>query len=362
MDKQTFFTEYKTVLIAGIAVLVLAVVLLVNFLVSTKSLSFVVGADSFNAGDSFQIRWAAKNISRVGIVLFNGDEAQWIIQNYPGAAGKYTWNSDPYQAAGADYRIAVFEYPWKNGNLIAYSPVPITIVGQKYVSCEDYSVELLWPHLSDAYSNIHRVFATSSSYSGDMGGIDGADAICAKEAEKLGYSGNYVAFLGTDEKSASERIAKNGVFVEAAPAGTLTEGKSCHRLVARDLQNLLDITRAENNLAKFQLSDSLYKALGNAWYGRRTAAVKTECLPIARKGVADAFSASYNCQDWTVDKKQIYSNLSAEADLIRCYNESGKRVQANYYGAIAASFDLEGSYMLDGDTCDSAHKLLCVEQ
>lgn len=362
MDKQTFFTEHKTLLVALIVFAVLGLVLLLNFLVSSRRVSLVPGANSFNAGDQIAIQWVANNVSRVGIALFNGDQGQWIIQNYPAGGGKYVWQSSPYQEAGENYRIAVFEYPWKNGNPIAYSPSPITIVGQKYVSCDDYSVEFSWPHLSNAYSDIRRIFVTSSSYSGDMGGIEGADALCAKEAEKLGYPGEYIAFLGTDEMSAAERVRKDGVFVEATPAGTLAEGKSCHRMAARNLQDLLDKTRADKDSAEIQLSGNLYKALGNVWYGRRTSAVETTCLSLPRQGATDAFAASYNCQDWTVGKRQIYSNLSSEANLARCYNQDGVKVQANYYGAVASGFDLSGSYTIAGDTCDSTHKLLCVEQ
>jgi hypothetical protein len=363
MDKETLFQDYKGVLVAAVAVIVLGIVLLLNFSLSNKQVSLKAGEPSLKAGEPYTIAWSASNVARVGIALFNGDKPQWIVQNYDAAAGKYVWDSDPYQAAGADYRIAVFAYPWKKGNPIVYSPSPITVVGQKYVSCDDYSVENSWPFLSDSYPNLHKVFITNGVYSGNMGGVSGADASCAQEAKKNNYPGNYVAFLGTDSKSAAERIAKDGIFVEAEPIGTLAEGRSCHRMVAENLQKLLDKSRLAKNLAQVELSDVFYKRLGDVWFGRRTSSTETKCLAIAKQGVVGAFSGSYTCQDWSISKRQVYAGtVPAEADLPRCYDAEGKNLKANYYGAVASDLDDNGNYVVAGDTCESSHRLLCVEQ
>jgi len=363
MDKETFFQEYKSVLVGAVVLVVLGIALLLNFLLSTKQISIKAGEASFKAGEAYAIQWSAKNVERVGIVLFNGDKAQWIATNLPGAAGKYVWNSDPYQAAGAEYRLGVFAYPWKKGNPIAYSPAPITIVGQKYVSCDDYSVEQGWPFLPGNYPNTRKVFITASTYSGNLGGLSGADADCAKEAQKNGYVGNYIAFLGTDSKSATERITKDGIFVEAEPIGALAEGKTCNRMVAENIQKLIDKTRLAKSLAQVELSDTFYKRLGDVWFGRRTVTTETKCLPILKQGVVGAFSGGYNCQDWAIGKRQIYTGtVPAEADLMRCYDSEGKSVQANYYGAVAGNFDENGSYVIGGDTCDANHHLMCIEQ
>jgi hypothetical protein len=86
-------------------------------------------------------------------------------------------------------------------------------------------------------------------------------------------------------------------------------------------------------------------------------------LPISKQGVVGAFSGAYNCLNWTVNKRQVYSgSVPSEADLPRCYDAEGKNLQANYYGAVASTFDDNGSYVIAGDTCDASHRLLCVEQ
>jgi len=364
MDKETFLREYKSIVIAAAIIVILGAVLLLSFVFSGKKITIKEKTgDTFKAGESYAISWNATNISKIGIVLFNGAKAQWIVQNYPAKAKKYVWNSYPYQEAGTNYRIAIFEYPWRKGNAIAYSASPITIVGQKYVSCDDYSVEYGWPFLPDTYPDIRKVFVTTATFSGNFGGLDEADAACKKEAEKNNYKGNYIAFVGIDSKSSSERITNPGVFVEAEPIGTLIEGRTCHRFIAENTQRFLDVTRLTKSLAQIKLSETFYRRLGDVWFGRRTASTETKCLPIPLRGVVGAFSGTYTCQNWTTNKRQVYYGVvPAEADLPRCYDSEGKNVMANYFGAVASSLDEKGDYAIAGDTCNASHRLLCVEQ
>ena len=116
MDKETFFQEYKGVVVTAVVIIILGIVLLLSFVFSSKTITLkaVSGqAASFKVGNPYTIAWKASNVGRVGIVLFNGDKPQWIVQNYPASAGKYIWNSSIYQESGTNYRFAVFEYPWK---------------------------------------------------------------------------------------------------------------------------------------------------------------------------------------------------------------------------------------------------------
>jgi len=366
MDKETFFQEYKGVVIVVLGVVVLGVVLLLSMLFASKQIAFksVSGQGaSFKAGEPFTIAWKASNVGRVGIVLFNGDKAKWIVQDYPAASGKYVWKSYPYLEGGTDYHFAVFEYPWRKGGAIAYSPTAIEVLGQKYSSCYDFAAEQGWTYLPSSYANLHKVFLTAVTYPANLGGLSGADEICKREAEKGGYPGNYIAFLGTDTQSASERIKKNGIFVEAEPIGTLAEGVTCNRMVAENLQKLLDVTRLAKNLAQVELSDTFYRRLGDVWYGRRTASTDTKCLPIQMQGVVGAFSGTYTCQNWTVNKRQVYfGTIPTEADLPSCYDSEGKSVKANYYGAPSGGYDDKSSLVVTNETCDASHRIMCVEQ
>ncbi|MCU0653619.1 MAG: GPI anchored serine-threonine rich family protein, partial [Candidatus Pacebacteria bacterium] len=214
MDKETFFQEYKGVAIAVAAVVILGFIFLTNFILSTKQLALADQKGvSIKAGDSHTIKWSATNIKKVGIVLYNGNTPEWIVQDFAASAGKYVWNSSPSLASGGDYRIAVFEYPWRNGNKIAYAANTINIVGKQYVSCEDFGIQQEWPFLADNYAGAHKVFITSGSWSGKLGGVAGADEKCNQEAKKNNYEGSYVAFVGTDKVSAVDRITRGGIYM-----------------------------------------------------------------------------------------------------------------------------------------------------
>lgn len=365
MDKETFFKEYKGVVIAGVAVGILGILFLINFLGSAKSLTFKTPGEpiTITAGETYQISWSGRNISRIGLVLFKGDKPQWIVQNYPASAGKYDWTPFIYQAAGADYRIAMFEYPWREGNPIVYTPYQIEIVGPQYSSCDSYSIKAQWVYLPDNYEDMHRVFITNSTWTGNMGGLEGADAKCANEAEDRGYPGSYVAFIGSDEISATERIAVDGVFVEAEGTDKLAEGVSCHRMIAPGLKDFLEKTRLSGELAGVELGDDFERQLRNVWYGRRTPQVDSKCLAISGTGLTGAFSGTYTCQDWTIAGQKVYSgNVPDEADLPRCYDATGNSVMANFYGAAASTIDDSGQLGVGGDICDVNRSLICIEQ
>lgn len=360
LDKETFLREYKGVLIAGAALLILGIILLVNFVFSVKRIEIFPGAMSFQAGENYEIKWSAANVGRVGIVLFGGDQPQWIVHNYPASAGRYLWQSDPYQRAGAEYRFAVFEYPWKKGNAIAYSPALINIIGQKYVSCDSYSVEQNWIHLPSKHPGILRTFVTSNAYSGDLDGIDGADEKCNQEARRMGYEGTYIALLGSDDKSARERVAKDGIFVEAGAVGKSVEGRACHRYLAENIQKLLEKTGLSKETAQLQFSGGFAQGFGNLWLGRMTAAIGVKCLSLGTSKEGMMFSNSYTCQNWTVGKRLI-SNV-ADANLTRCYDFEGKNLTANYYGAATITIGDQGGYAIGAATCDTKRRLLCIEQ
>ncbi len=361
MDKGSFFAEYKGVFVAIAAAAILGLIFLVNSFVSSKKISLPPGEPSLTAGQSYEIKWSSSNVDRVGIVLFGGEQPQWIAHNYPAAAQKFVWQSDPYQPAGNQYRFAVFEYPWKKGNAIAYSPALITILGQKYVSCDGYSVEQSWPYLPSKHAGILRAFITQSAYSGDLGGRQGADEKCNQEARKAGYEGNYIALLGTDDVSVRERVQKDGIFVEAGAAGQAAAGEACHRYLAQNIQKLLDKTNLSREAAQIQFGGSFSQGFGNLWLGRMAPAIEKKCLSLGvdREGEM-MFSNSYTCQDWTIGKRAISG--VADANLTRCYDLQGKNLVAKYYGAAAIVLGEQGGYTLGAASCDTKRRLLCVEQ
>ncbi len=59
-------------------------------------------------------------------------------------------------------------------------------------------------------SGARKVFISSTTTSGYMGGAAGADAICNTAAKAAGLSGTYVAWLSTSTASASSRVSHAG--------------------------------------------------------------------------------------------------------------------------------------------------------
>jgi hypothetical protein len=51
------------------------------------------------------------------------------------------------------------------------------------------------------------IFVTSASYTGDLGGLSGADADCAAAAQLAGLTGTFISYLSTSTTDASSRIA-----------------------------------------------------------------------------------------------------------------------------------------------------------
>ena len=57
------------------------------------------------------------------------------------------------------------------------------------------------------------MFITRATYTGNLGGVLGADAKCRQAAQNAGLKGLFVAFLSDSTHSAASRIAGNGPWV-----------------------------------------------------------------------------------------------------------------------------------------------------
>lgn len=74
------------------------------------------------------------------------------------------------------------------------------------------------------------VFATSTRHDGNLGGPEGADAICAERASDAGLPGTFRAWLSTPSVSAAERLQ----------ASTIPYRRTDGVLVAADWNDLID--------------------------------------------------------------------------------------------------------------------------
>jgi hypothetical protein len=100
------------------------------------------------------------------------------------------------------------------------------------------------------------VFVTSAAYSGALGGLDGADAICGDHALTAGLPGNFKAWLSTLDVSAPSRLERStGPYVR-------TDGA----VVVKSFDDLLDGTL----LLPIDRTELGGLAIGDVWTGTRS--------------------------------------------------------------------------------------------
>lgn len=117
-----------------------------------------------------------------------------------------------------------------------------------------------------------RVFKTSTTYTGNLGGLSGADNKCQSRASAAGLSGTWKAWLSDGTASADSRLNHfNGPY-------TLLDGT----VVADNWTDLTDNTLDRNiNMTEFKVIDS---NLSNVWTGTNP----------------QGGSTGKNCVNWTV--------------------------------------------------------------
>lgn len=124
-----------------------------------------------------------------------------------------------------------------------------------------------------AHAQQIRVFATSSSGLGNVGGLAAADAICNDLADSAGLGGEWVAWLSTSSVNAIDRLTPgSGPIVRASDTGTI---------IANDLADLTD--GSLQNIVVLDENGAMPPTLC-VWTGTTTA------------GVLEGDT----CSDWTV--------------------------------------------------------------
>jgi len=368
INKQSFFKEYRSLLIIAGLIITVAIVFIISSTTSTKQI--VIGQPNqtitVKAGETYTITWGAKGVTSIGIVLFDGSKgsnAQWIAKGIAATKGKYDWVVAENQQSGSDYRLAVFEYPWKKGNAIAYTTAAIQIIGPQYISCNDLAVQSEWPYLPGNYPGLKRAFITRGNWTGNLGGIEGADAKCQQEADSRKLDGKFIAFLGTDTVSAKERIQGTAIFASVDNSMVMPDGQTCYRLLGRDVDSLLNKFLLSANQVSITLESEFAKSMNGVWIGRRTPTAPSVCLQLSGMGAAAAFSGTHTCQNWVKSDGQVYQGtIPPDADLPRCYDKQGNSAFANYVAANAIGFSTDNSLVVSGTPCNRYNRLFCVEQ
>jgi hypothetical protein len=373
--------QFKKILPRAIlAVIALAIIgwVVYHFAV-TKMLqvSLPNGREVLEAGKTYQISWKARNIGKVAIVLIKGEGAsqttEYIAKDVSGGSRKYNWTVFVWQQPGQDYKLAIFEYPWKTGNLIDYSKDNFTILGPQFASCDNLAIGAEWPFLPSDYPGQRQVFITKTNFNGNLEGLAGADKKCQQEATTNGFEGNWKALLGDDETLAVDRLSLAGIFVEATPAATLPEGKTCHRLLGRSFDEFFRKFSEASVINQDKFGDDFFKNLQKVWLGRVNSASKRECLVFPPEympvDISRGYSFTTTCQNWTNDQ-EIVPGYPAKPGTItnfpKCYTPQGQRINAVAIAGLSeAVINVSGTQSFSssvGKSCYLGQSLLCVQQ
>jgi hypothetical protein len=418
-------SQILPILIAFLILFVGLVVFLYYQISVKKELQIISpnGGEVLRAGESYTIEWKAKKIEKVDIVLVKEEEpkkSKIIVKDFPAKEKKYQWQIFAFEETSDRYKIAIFESPWKEGNKIDYSDGYFSIIGPKFVSCEQLTIAKNWPFIPNDYPKLKRVFLTKNEYRGNLGGLEGADKICQKEAEEMGLEGNWKAFLGDDNISALERLNLDGVFVFAEPEeglpqekipayfwesfgdylertlgktdrfkkeiepafktlseyfekfyqkwNLLQKNKSCYRFLAGNVQEFLKKLFSPYLAIKESPENEFFKSFfgQDIWLGRIYPEDKKNCIEIFSKYEEKSknFSFTLTCQNW--QSEQDYLKFEEKSTQIPyCYSPQGLRVEAS--GVAGASRvvleeDDKRKIEISGRRCSESLKLLCVEQ
>lgn len=342
MEKGLFLI----MVIAILAVLGIIFYLFFAYALKGVTLTSPNGGAEFVLGNDYLIKWNSSGVDKVGIVLFNGNKPEWIAQNIDAKLGSYKWTLSPTHEHGSNFWLAVFDYPWRKGSSISYSSGPITIAFSKVPNCDALSVQNDWPYLLANAEGLRKAFVTPEYFTGNLSGLDGADQKCQASAQKLGYAGDWVAFIGgdKDEETAVNRLkSQEGFFVDANPAAEISGGATCHKLLG-------------NNLADF-----LSKFTGDVWLGRVNPESKKNCVSIGSASPYDSLTKKYSytdtCQNWTQEKNLVsgYSEgTKLDNSFPSCYTPTGQFTYSLALAGIGVNSVAE--------YCSSSRHLLCVQK
>lgn len=314
---------------------------------------------TFEAGKKYTLKWRSQNIEKLGIVLYKGKEAQWLAKGIPAQKREFEFKVFEYQPAGKDYRISIFEFPFhKNG--VAVFTEEIEILGPKFVSCDQFSVEKEWVFLPSDFPKIKKVFFTKGHYSGDLDGLQGADEICQNEARGFGFEGEWVSMLGDEKKSIEEKleadgISLNSIFVFAQPFETIVAGKTCHQLLGKNLDQFLEKFWYNKDWLQEKFGQELFYDLRSLWLGRIKKDDKKEC--ISERG---EWSFTVTCQNWSTKEDRVKERGGEEVPI--CYSPEGKKEKAIYLKGLSSGEVGEGLVPNFAQSCANSKKLICVQK
>ncbi|MDD5606477.1 MAG: hypothetical protein PHN37_01265 [Candidatus Pacebacteria bacterium] len=372
--KKIKFEKFSVYLLI-LAFLLLIILLYSVFSTGVKGLKLITPnqGETWEIGQTYSIVWESQNIEKVGIVLFQGKEPQWIAKNINAKLKKHEWTIQFGQDFGSNYWIAIFEYPWHEKALIDYSIKSFTIAPSDYFTCEQGSIDQQWLYLPGDLPGLRKVFITSNTYKGDLGGLEGADQICQNEAQILELDGQWLAFMGGEQKGETivERLEKTtkgltGIFIEAKSDFDLGRDQSCYRFIAKDLEEFLKIFSGNKSIYSRLLSPSFFAKIDKIWLGRINQESKETCIFLPDVStfsyLSEKYSSSSTCQNWTREDSFVTGYREREEiNFPQCFTPEGERTDAVRLGGLSSASFGVNFVSQQGKVCDTKQYLLCIE-
>jgi len=174
-----------------------------------------------------------------------------------------------------------------------------------------------------------RIFITSTRYTGDLGGINGANAKCQARADAAGLGGTWKALLVTHIWPLSKQFPEEWDYLITTAGGIVMKRESAFCSID-----------GTNYIYNVILNEFGVFGGGLAWTG------------IGEHGGIDGRSHSdphYNCQGWTDDNPGVFHPYGA---------------WTGHYGIVGAAGVRTGDwlYRTSPQQCNTSQNLYCIEQ
>lgn len=139
-------------------------------------------------------------------------------------------------------------------------------------------------------TSYYKVFLTSATYTGALGGLTGADQKCQTLANNAGLTGTYKAWLTDNNNNAKDRIQP-----AAAKPYRLVDGTT---VIANSLADLIDGTIA-NPINKTEAGTVVSRTVPYVWTGTAPGGTKT----------VDSQGSTANCTNWTIGTNAVNGGI-----------------------------------------------------
>lgn len=160
----------------------------------------------------------------------------------------------------------------------------------------------------------HRIFISSQNFSGNLGGLIGADDKCQQLATAAGLNRTYKAILSSDSESASNRILITEKVYIVNSSGE-------YKLVANSVNDFWD-SAGQDLLYPVNFNEKLIKVESTPWTGT----------------TSNGDINTNNCNSWTSEDSLQLGDLGNSSKV--------------------TSYWLEGT----SDSCDSEYPIYCISQ